>query len=167
MSVLVVVFMGLMRMMGLMPVSVDIEFYARDILSRGPVEMSVNLISQPERGDCLEKNILVHAEVTERADRHVAADPGKAIEVKNSHGNILDGVCHIPTVRAAAQSRASRPHNSCGIFCRKKLDKKCARGCKCVLANARPELFSLFRCREASSTRPHHPLLTQQQNVEF
>ena len=62
-------------------VRVDIKLHTGDALPGGPVEVGVDLVSEPERGDRFEKNILLHAEIPEGSDCHVAADPGETIKV--------------------------------------------------------------------------------------
>jgi hypothetical protein len=68
-------------------VRVDIEFPTRNPLPHPSVEVEVDLAAEPEGGHGFLENRLGNAEVAEGADRHVAADSGKAIEVENSHGN--------------------------------------------------------------------------------
>lgn len=91
MRMVFVVVMFMMRPM-MMGMGMNSEFDPGDVLFRSPVKMGVDFISQPQSGNRPVKNILIHTEVPKGADGHVAADSGKTIKVKNSHGNFLDGI---------------------------------------------------------------------------
>ena len=110
MTVFVAVVVGMMRRMGRMHVGMDIKFHTRDILSRAPVEMGVNFLTETQR-------TLMQA--------NLARTVGKAVKIKRSHGYIADGSFLHPTIRGTGQSRemilrvitpgfsaSSRPHQS-------------------------------------------------------
>jgi hypothetical protein len=63
---------------------VDAEFDSGDPLPLGTLEVRVKVADVQFREFPLEGRRL-HAQVAERADRHIAADSGEAIEEKNAH----------------------------------------------------------------------------------
>lgn len=67
---------------------VDVKFRARDVLSLGALEVEVDFLFEAEGGYRPAKNRLIHAEVAQGTDGHIAADSRKTIEVKNLHGKL-------------------------------------------------------------------------------
>jgi hypothetical protein len=94
-AVLVFRVMMFMRMRSRMPRSaililgVDAEFHALDVLARLPLEMHVEIAEPFEFRELPLEGGRFHPKIAEGADRHVAADAGKAIEEKNAHGGLF------------------------------------------------------------------------------
>ena len=54
--------------------AMHLKFHAGDVLAGALVEMRVDFVSETERGNRLEEDVLFHTQITERTDSHVAAD---------------------------------------------------------------------------------------------
>ena len=66
---------------------VNVKLPSRDALADTALKVRMHLAAQTERRQCVLKNGLFHPRIPQGPHRHVTADTGKTIEIKNTHGS--------------------------------------------------------------------------------
>ncbi len=68
-------------------VGMHIKFPARDPLTETALKVRMDGLGHAEGFQGIQEYGLRNSQVPERANRHVAGNAGKAVKIKNSHGN--------------------------------------------------------------------------------